>query len=99
MESSICICLTCRTVSLSGNVYGNTAQITPDGFIRHLLRPKEVPLWYIFSVILHKKSLDRRQPAYVIFIQSDVISPTGEVSAKLTEGLIDRLKSGGASDA
>ena len=36
---------------------GNTAQSPPDGFSRHLLHPKEVPLGYIFSVISHKFSL------------------------------------------
>ncbi|MCM1269289.1 MAG: hypothetical protein NC247_01500, partial [Ruminococcus flavefaciens] len=38
-------------------IIGNTAQRPPDGFARHLLRPKEVPLGYIFSVISHKNFL------------------------------------------
>ena len=36
---------------------GNTAQSTPNGFALNLLRPKEVPLGYIFSAILHRNSL------------------------------------------
>ena len=36
---------------------GNTAQSPPDGFALNLRRPKEVPLGYIFSVILHRNPL------------------------------------------
>ena len=36
---------------------GNTAQRPPYGLAPHLLRPKEVPLGYSFSVILHKTRL------------------------------------------
>ena len=36
---------------------GNTAQSPPDGFALNLRRPKEVPLGYIFSAILHRNSL------------------------------------------
>ena len=38
-------------------IYGNTAQNPPDGFVLNLWRPKEVPLGYIFSVILHRNPL------------------------------------------
>ena len=37
--------------------YGNTAGRQPCGLAPHLLRPKEVPLGYSFSVILHKTCL------------------------------------------
>ncbi len=36
---------------------GNTAGRTPYGLAPHMLRPKEVPLGYSFSVILHKTRL------------------------------------------
>ena len=35
---------------------GNTAQRPSNGLAPHLLRPKEVPLGYTFSVILHRNS-------------------------------------------